>query len=187
MAVTLVTSHGELPIRLEWRQAPRTARNFIELCRSGYYDGCLVHRVVPGFTAQTGDPLGDGSGGESIYGSVFDDEISARLSHAEAGVVSMANAGRNSNGSQFFVTLGAAQHLDGKHTVFGAVDSAAGREVLDDIAGAKLDSKNRPMDEIKIFTALIRENPWEGEPLPDGAALPEKPLVADKKGVCNQQ
>ena len=103
----------------------------------------------------------------------------------------MANAGgRNSNGSQFFVTLGAAQHLDGKHTVFGAVDSAAGekgREVLDDIAGAKLDSKNRPVDEIKIFTALIRENPWEGEPLPDGAALPEKPLVADKKGVCNQQ
>ena len=91
MAVTLKTSYGDLLITLEWREAPRTARNFMELCKSGYYDGVLFHRVVPGFMCQTGDPLGDGSGGESIYGPTFEDEISARLSHAGLGVVAMVS------------------------------------------------------------------------------------------------
>ncbi len=89
MAVTLRTSYGDLPIKLECRVAPRSARNFLELSKSGYYDGVPVHRVVPGMCLQTGDPVGDGSGGESIWGTTFDDEISARLSHSGPGVVSM--------------------------------------------------------------------------------------------------
>ena len=89
MAVTLCTSYGDLQIKLEWRVTPRSARNFLELSKSGYYDGIPVHRIVPGVCLQTGDPLGDGSGGESIWGTTFNDEISAKLSHSGPGVVSM--------------------------------------------------------------------------------------------------
>lgn len=181
MSVQLDTSHGAITIRLYCKETPRTCRNFIELAKHGYYDGVIFHRVVPDFVAQTGDPYGDGRGGESIYGPYFDDEISAKLSHDRKGIVAMANAGRNTNSSQFFFTFKECPHLDGKHTVFGYVTDDS-LSVLDDIQIVKCSSKNqRPVNPIKIFSAQVLENPWADEPLPPNSAIPEKPLVQDKK------
>eukprot|EP00462_Mataza_sp_D1_P002977 CAMPEP_0175103080 /NCGR_PEP_ID=MMETSP0086_2-20121207/8852_1 /TAXON_ID=136419 /ORGANISM="Unknown Unknown, Strain D1" /LENGTH=137 /DNA_ID=CAMNT_0016378079 /DNA_START=60 /DNA_END=469 /DNA_ORIENTATION=- len=136
MSVKLITSHGTMNVILYHKECPRTCRNFVELCYHGYYDGVLFHRVIPEFVAQTGDPYGDGHGGESIYGPYFDDEIVAKLSHDRRGIVSMANAGRNTNSSQFFITFKTAPHLDGKHTVFGYLtDETVG--CLDDIEVVK--------------------------------------------------
>jgi len=179
MSVRLETSHGALLIRLHCKETPRTCRNFIELARHGYYDGIIFHRVVPDFVAQTGDPYGDGRGGESIYGPYFDDEISAKLSHDRAGIVSMANAGRNSSSSQFFLTFKECPHLDGKHTVFGYVTPET-LSVLEDIQRVPCKNK-KPVTPIKIFSAQVLENPWQDEELPEGASIPEKPLVQEKK------
>jgi cyclophilin family peptidyl-prolyl cis-trans isomerase len=98
--------------------APLTVENFVNLARAGFYDGTTFHRVIPGFMAQGGDPTGSGSGGP---GYQFRDELSSPRRHDGAGVLSMANAGPNTNGSQFFITFGPTPHLDGKHTVFGRV------------------------------------------------------------------
>jgi len=184
MSVKLVTSHGTLNINLYWKETPKTCRNFIELCKHGYYDGVIFHRVIPDFVCQTGDPYGDGRGGESIYGPYFEDEIVAKLSHDSKGIVSMANAGRNTNSSQFFVTFRPVPHLDGKHTVFGAVSEDT-QAVLDDIAVVKTKNK-KPVVPVKIFTAQVVENPWHNQPLPAGCNIPEKPLINDK-GKCTIQ
>lgn len=109
--------------------APRTAWNFVTLCKQHYYDNTKFHRLIPGFVLQGGDPTGTGSGGESAFGRVpFRDEFDSRLLHSTRGVLSMANAGANSNGSQFFITFKEAKHLDNKHSVFGRV--AGGLAVL---------------------------------------------------------
>lgn len=179
MSVRLETSHGPIDIRLFTKETPRTCRNFIELAKHGYYDGIIFHRVVPDFVAQTGDPYGDGRGGESIYGPYFDDEISAKLSHDKKGIVSMANAGRNTNSSQFFLTFKDCPHLDGKHTVFGYVTDEC-LSVLDDIQVVKCKNK-KPVEPVKIFTAQVIDNPWADDELPAGAVIPEKPLVQEKK------
>ncbi|TFJ85391.1 hypothetical protein NSK_003350 [Nannochloropsis salina CCMP1776] len=92
-----------------------------ELARSGYYNGTIFHRIIKDFMIQGGDPTGTGRGGESIYGGKFEDEITRDLKHTGAGIVSMANAGPNTNGSQFFLTLGPTPWLDGKHTIFGRI------------------------------------------------------------------
>jgi len=179
MSVKLVTTHGTLQINLHWKQTPKTCRNFIELAKAGYYDGVLFYRVVPDFVAQTGDPHNNGRGGESIYGPCFEDEIKGSLSHDRKGVVAMANAGRNTNSSQFFITFKAVPHLDGKHTVFGCVTDQT-LSVLDDIAAVKTKNK-KPLTAVKIFSAEVVENPWQNQPLPQGAAIPEKPLVTEQK------
>lgn len=112
------TEKGTIRIQLFAREAPLTVNNFVFLARQGFYDGVSFHRVLPGFMAQTGDPTGTGSGGP---GYTFADEFVPTLRHDGEGVVSMANAGPNTNGSQFFITYGATPHLDDKHTVFGRV------------------------------------------------------------------
>eukprot|EP00002_Diphylleia_rotans_P022736 TRINITY_DN4461_c0_g1_i1.p1 TRINITY_DN4461_c0_g1~~TRINITY_DN4461_c0_g1_i1.p1 ORF type:complete len:187 (-),score=44.42 TRINITY_DN4461_c0_g1_i1:453-1013(-) len=175
MSVQLNTTFGPLVIKLHHRETPRTCRNFIELSKSGYYDGVIFHRVIRDFMCQTGDPLGNGTGGESIYGPVFDDEITAKLSHDRKGIVSMANAGRNTNSSQFFITFKECPHLDSKHTVFGYV-SQESLDLLDEIQSVQTKHK-KPVKPIKIFTAQVLEDPWAGQPLPSGAAIPDKPLV----------
>jgi peptidyl-prolyl cis-trans isomerase B (cyclophilin B) len=113
---TIETHEGKIVIDLDFKSAPNTVANFVELANKGFYNGLLFHRVIPGFMIQGGDPEGNGTGGP---GYSIDDEIS-KLTH-ETGVISMANRGPNTNGSQFFITQTPQHHLDGKHTVFGKV------------------------------------------------------------------
>jgi len=112
------TSAGVIEVELFQDETPVTVNNFVFLARKGYYDGVTFHRVIPGFMAQTGDPTGTGAGGP---GYTFQDEFSPRLRHSAEGVVSMANRGPATNGSQFFITYVPTPHLDGRHTVFGRV------------------------------------------------------------------
>ncbi len=116
---TFKTNRGQFQIELFASQAPVTVNNFVFLARQGFYDGIKFHRVIANFMIQGGDPTGTGSGGP---GYKWNDEASAlQLRHDSAGILSMANAGRNTNGSQFFITHGPQPHLDGKHAVFGKV------------------------------------------------------------------
>jgi cyclophilin family peptidyl-prolyl cis-trans isomerase len=114
------TERGEIVCELFSADAPLTVENFTNLARAGFYDGTTFHRVIGGFMAQGGDPTGTGTGGP---GYKFRDELSVKRRHDGPGVLSMANAGPNTNGSQFFLTFAATPHLDGRHTVFGRVTS----------------------------------------------------------------
>ncbi|CAI4221826.1 unnamed protein product [Auanema sp. JU1783] len=150
--VQLHTSMGKIAIELYWDHAPKTCANFSELARRGYYNNTIFHRIIADFMIQGGDPTGTGRGGASIYGDRFADEIDGRLKHTGAGIVSMANAGPNTNGSQFFITLAPTQHLDGKHTIFGRI--AAGMTVVQNLGKVDTDSSDRPKMEIKILKAM---------------------------------
>jgi peptidyl-prolyl cis-trans isomerase B (cyclophilin B) len=122
------TDRGEIALDLFPKHAPKTVNNFVFLAREGFYDGVTFHRVIPNFMIQTGDPTGSGRGGP---GYRFEDETKGNPHKHETGVISMANAGPNTNGSQFFITHAPQPHLDGKHTVFGTVTS--GQDVVDAI------------------------------------------------------
>jgi cyclophilin family peptidyl-prolyl cis-trans isomerase len=117
-SATFRTSAGEFEVELFADMAPRTVNNFVFLAREGFYSGTTFHRVIHGFMAQGGDPSGTGSGGP---GYRFEDEFHPQLKHKSPGILSMANAGPNTNGSQFFITFAPTPHLDGKHSVFGKV------------------------------------------------------------------
>jgi len=147
----LRTTHGDISIKLlAPKDTPKTIQNFIGHAQSGYYDNVVFHRIIPGFMIQTGDPLGDGTGGESIWGGEFEDEIRRELRHDRPFTVSMANAGPNTNGSQFFITTVPTPWLDNKHTVFGRV--VGGMEVVMAIEGVKTDELDRPLSEVKILS-----------------------------------
>jgi peptidyl-prolyl cis-trans isomerase-like 3 len=127
-SVTLHTNLGDLKMELYCEEAPRTAQNFLALAASGYYDSTIFHRNIRGFMVQGGDPTGTGKGGRSIYGTPsgkFPDELVDSLKHSKRGVVSMANSGPNTNGSQFFITYKAHPHLNGR-LVWGAWDLGEG-------------------------------------------------------------
>ena len=125
---TFKTPHGDIVVNLFAADAPITVNNFVFLARDGFYDGVTFHRVIPDFMAQCGDPTGTGRGGP---GYKFADESSAlRLKHDGPGVLSMANAGKNTNGSQFFITHAATPHLNGMHAVFGKVADQASLDIL---------------------------------------------------------
>ena len=126
---TFKTEKGDFIIELYADKAPQTVNNFVFLARDGFYDSTTFHRVIKGFMAQGGDPTGTGRGGP---GYKFADEFNSSLKHNSAGILSMANAGPNTNGSQFFITYGPTPHLDGKHAVFGKVSS--GMDVVNAIA-----------------------------------------------------
>lgn len=147
--VTLETTTGNITLELYWKHAPKTCKNFAELARRGYYDNCKFHRIIKDFMIQGGDPTGTGRGGASIYGKTFEDEISNQLKHTGAGILSMANAGPDTNGSQFFITLAPTQWLDGKHTIFGRVHS--GMTTVKRMGMIETDSNDRPVDDIKIL------------------------------------
>jgi len=125
------TTRGTIRVNLFADQAPLTVANFVNLARRGYYDGLTFHRVIPNFMIQGGCPEGSGRGGP---GYRFEDECHADLRHDRPGILSMANAGPGTNGSQFFITHGPTGWLDGKHTVFGAVQSDADQKVVNAIA-----------------------------------------------------
>ncbi|KAL3773179.1 hypothetical protein ACHAWO_001833 [Cyclotella atomus] len=149
----LRTTHGDITIKLFPKETPRTIENFVGHAQSGYYDNVIFHRIIPGFMVQTGDPLGDGTGGESIWGGEFEDEIRRDLRHDRPFTVSMANAGPNTNGSQFFITTVPTPWLDNKHTVFGRV--TGGMEVVMAIEGVKTDELDRPLSEVKILSVDV--------------------------------
>lgn len=153
-SVTLHTTLGDITLSLYPQHAPLTVENFVTLCQRGYYDDTIFHRVIKKFMIQGGDPEGDGTGGESMWGGTFQDEFSPFLRHDKAGTLSMANAGPGTNGSQFFITCAPTPWLNDKHTVFGRVLS--GMEVVKDIENLKTMNKgDRPLEPPKILSTTI--------------------------------
>ena len=138
------------------KNTPQTCKNFSTLAQRGYYTNILFHRIIPNFMLQTGDPTGTGRGGTSIYGEKFEDEIDPGLKHTGAGVLSMANSGPNTNGSQFFITLAPTPWLDGKHTIFGRVKS--GLRVVQRMGLVKTGGEDRPVEEVRIRSARVVED-----------------------------
>ena len=142
---------GVVKIKLHADKTPKTVQNFIDLSKSGFYDGVIFHRVIPGFMAQSGDPDGTGTGGP---GYTFEDEFHPELSHDSAGILSMANRGPNTNGSQFFITYAPTPHLDNMHSVFGEV--VEGMELIEAIPARDPSMINDPA--VKMRGIEIREN-----------------------------
>ncbi|WPH04704.1 peptidyl-prolyl cis-trans isomerase-like 3 protein [Acrodontium crateriforme] len=162
MSVTLKTSLGSIKVELFCQACPKTTYNFLALCASGAYDGSPFHRVIANFMIQGGSPAtGSTKDSTSVYGGMFEDEIKSSLRHHGRGILSMANKGPATNGSQFFLTFAAATHLDGKNTVFGRV--LEGWDVLDMMEAVKVDKKSRPLEPIKIESVIIHANPLADE------------------------
>lgn len=175
------TTKGDISLKFFPEQAPKAVENFLTHAKNGYYDNVIFHRVIPGFMIQGGDPLGQGFGGESIWGKPFPDEFSREVFNLR-GALSMANSGPNTNGSQFFIVqaesvdprmmaqvrqyypeeaandyaaLGGTPWLDFRHTVFGQVYE--GMDVVDAIANAPRNGNDRPLEEIKILSVDVAE------------------------------
>jgi cyclophilin family peptidyl-prolyl cis-trans isomerase len=144
------TTMGDIEIELFKADAPKTVENFETLAKKGFYDGIIFHRVIPDFMVQTGDPTGTGMGGP---GYKFNDEFSPKLKHDKPGILSMANSGPNSNGSQFFITEVATPWLDKKHSVFGQV--VKGMDVVKKIAAAPRDYNDKPKTPIAMKKVTI--------------------------------
>lgn len=151
--VILHTTMGDIHMKLYPEECPKTVENFTTHCRNEYYNNLIFHRVIKGFMIQTGDPLGDGTGGQSIWGREFEDEFHKSLRHDRPFTVSMANAGPNTNGSQFFITTVATPWLDNKHTVFGRV--IKGMDVVQAIEKVKTDKGDKPYQDVKILNVTI--------------------------------
>ncbi|KAI9821921.1 MAG: Peptidyl-prolyl cis-trans isomerase cyp10 [Pycnora praestabilis] len=158
MSVTLHTDLGDLKIEIFCESVPKTAENFLALCASSYYDGTNFHRNISGFMIQGGDPSGKGKGGSSIYGADFEDEIRPALRHNARGIVSMANRGPGTNGSQFFIAYAAAPHLDGKNAVFGRVIEGIDT-TLETLEALEVDKKYRPKERVTIRSVTVHANP----------------------------
>ncbi len=159
------TNHGTFVIRFYDKEAPKTVENFVSLAegtrewthpgtrqktKTPFYDGLIFHRIIDGFMIQGGDPLGSGTGGP---GYRFEDEFNPALRHSRAGILSMANAGPNSNGSQFFITLGPTPHLDNRHSVFGEV--VEGMEVVKTIGSVAVGRQDRPVEDVVMQKVTI--------------------------------
>ncbi|KAL8278071.1 hypothetical protein RQP46_009531 [Phenoliferia psychrophenolica] len=152
-AVILETSIGVISIELYTEHAPKTCKNFLELSKRGYYSGTVFHRIINDFMIQGGDPTGTGRGGTSIFGDRFEDEIHPDLRFTGAGILAMANSGPNTNGSQFFITLGPTPHLEKRHTIFGRIRS--GMKVVERLGGVAVDGDDRPREDIKIVKSRV--------------------------------
>eukprot|EP00371_Babesia_bovis_P002230 XP_001610877.1 peptidyl-prolyl cis-trans isomerase [Babesia bovis T2Bo] len=143
------TNMGDIHVRLFYKDCSKTVENFTVHALNGYYNNCTFHRVIPNFMIQGGDPSGDGTGGESIWGNEFEDEIVPHLKHDRPFTLSMANAGPNTNGSQFFITTVLCPWLDGKHTVFGRVIS--GTDIVQAIEQVPTNSDDKPLKDVNII------------------------------------
>ena len=179
---TIHTNLGDLTVKLFDDVAPKTVKNFVELAENGYYNGVIFHRIIRDFMIQGGDPTGTGMGGESIYGEKFEDEFSENVFNIR-GALSMANAGPNTNGSQFFIvqnenlpydksalvkggwpeeiaeiyTAGGTPHLDGRHTVFGQLANAESFETLDRIAKEPTGFQDKPENDVEIISIDVEK------------------------------
>ncbi|MCS6157641.1 peptidylprolyl isomerase [Lactiplantibacillus plantarum] len=178
---TIKTNFGDIKVQLFPKQAPKSVENFVGLAQKGYYDGVIFHRVIPDFMIQGGDPTGTGMGGESLWGKPFEDEFSQEVFNLR-GALSMANAGPNTNGSQFFIVQkpqldagmsdqmkqagypeeivtaygnGGTPWLDFRHTVFGAVSD--GMDIVDKIAATETGMQDKPVKDVVIETITIED------------------------------
>ncbi len=152
--VVLETNQGNIEIKLKSDIAPKACENFEKLIAKGYYDGLIFHRVIKGFMIQGGDPTGTVAGGESIWGKPFADELTPVAKFDSPGILAMANAGANTNGSQFFITTAKTPWLNMRHTIFGEVVS--GYETVQKIENTAADANDRPTQEQKIIKAYIK-------------------------------
>ncbi len=150
----LETNTGTIELKLYPGKSPLAVENFIGLIKKGYYDGIIFHRVIKGFMIQGGDPTGTGRGGESIWGKVFKNENTPNLVFDKPFLLAMANAGPNTNGSQFFITTAVTPWLNGGYTIFGEV--IRGKEVVRKIEQTKTARGDRPMSEQKILKAYMK-------------------------------
>ena len=148
--IKIETSKGDIYADLFKQEVPKTVTNFVTLSKKGFYDGLIFHRVIPNFMIQTGDPTGTGQGGP---GYTFQDEFSPSLHHDKPGILSMANAGPNTNGSQFFITQVPTPWLDRKHSVFGQVTQ--GVEIVTEIANVSRDSSDKPTEPVQMKKVTV--------------------------------
>jgi peptidyl-prolyl cis-trans isomerase-like 1 len=155
LVATINTNIGPFEIELFATKVPKTVENFVGLITDGKYNGVIFHRVIADFMLQAGDPTGTGRGGESYWGGKFDDEFDSSLKHTKPGILSMANAGPNTNGSQFFVTLVPTPWLDGKHAIFGEVIS--GIDVVEAIGKTKTGMMDKPVEDIVMETVTVEK------------------------------
>ncbi len=149
----LETRHGNIKIKLFEEEAPKTCENFITHIKNGYYDGLIFHRVIKEFMIQGGDPTGTGRGGESIWGKSFKDEFSPNLKFDRKGLLAMANAGPNTNGSQFFITTVETPWLTNHHTIFGEV--VEGYEAVEKIENCRTGFMDKPTEKQEIIRARV--------------------------------
>jgi peptidylprolyl isomerase len=152
--VILETNQGVIEIELMPQIAPKACENFIKLIEKGYYNGIIFHRVIKGFMIQGGDPTGTGTGGESVWGKPFADEVSPEVKFDNPGILAMANAGPSTNGSQFFITCAKTPWLNMHHTIFGKVIS--GYDVVQKIENTATGASDKPLAEQRIIKAYIK-------------------------------
>lgn len=150
------TTSGIIELELREDIAPKTTENFIKLIKKGYYDGTIFHRVIKRFMIQGGDPTGTGSGGNSIWGKSFEDELNPKAMFNKVGILAMANRGPNTNGSQFFITTTETPWLNGKHTIFGFVANKSSYAVVQKIENIETTQSDKPKIEQKIIKAYIK-------------------------------
>ena len=155
----ITTNHGDVDIELYPEYAPRAVWNFVRLAQTGYYKNLIFHRNIKNFMIQGGDPTGTGRGGQSIWGANFKDELDGPLSFTDRGMLAMANKGKNTNSSQFFITYRAAKHLERKHTIFGKV--VGGLDTLKRLEDVRTDEKDRPLEDIRLVDVSVLINPFE--------------------------
>jgi len=153
--VILETTQGTMELQLMPDVAPKACENFVKLVEKGYYNGLIFHRIIKQFMIQGGDPTGTGMGGESIWGSPFEDEVKDTVKFDRPGLLAMANAGPGTNGSQFFITTVPTPWLNMRHTIFGELVS--GKDVLAKLDGVQTGAQDRPVTEQKIIKASIKK------------------------------
>ncbi|MDE1920557.1 MAG: peptidylprolyl isomerase [Candidatus Omnitrophica bacterium] len=152
--VVLQTNQGDIELTLFPDKAPKAVENFVGLVQKGYYNGIIFHRVIKGFMIQGGDPTGTGTGGASLWGGTFADEINPDLVFDKAGILAMANRGPDTNGSQFFITTAPAPWLNGHYTIFGRV--SAGYDVVSKIEKTPTGPGDRPLQDQTIIKAYVK-------------------------------
>lgn len=151
----MTTNQGVIEIELRADLAPKAVENFVTHSKNGYYNGLVFHRVIKNFMIQGGDPTGTGAGGESIWKTPFKDEFSPNAVFDKPGILAMANAGKNTNGSQFFITTVPTYWLNGRHTIFGYVTK--GMDVVKKIEFTRTQGQDKPIEEQKIISIKIEE------------------------------
>ncbi|CAA6806520.1 MAG: Peptidyl-prolyl cis-trans isomerase (EC [uncultured Campylobacterales bacterium] len=152
--IVFETNQGNIEFKLYPDVAPKTVENFVGLCEKGYYDGVIFHRVIKDFMLQGGDPTGTGRGGESLWGGTFEDECDPKVGFDKAGLLAMANAGPDTNGSQFFITTAETAWLNGNHTIFGEV--VDGYDIVETIEDTPKGAQDRPLEDQVIVKAYSK-------------------------------